>query len=132
MQIERYIKRISQHTAVYWSTPVAAADGSNTYAAPVEISCFWKEGFRENPDRDMKIVSAKAVVYVSQDLDEQGMLFKGTLNDLTTAQKADPRKVSRAYTYEFVKTPSLHLKGKYNRMAIIAPEKATIPRGIGR
>lgn len=120
-------------TAVYWSSPTPRQDGSSAYAAPVEIKCFWKDGSHLVADRDMKEVSIKAMVYVSQDLDEQGMLFLGVLTDLTTAQRADPRKISRAYEItQFLKTPSLYLKNQYNRCAIISPEKARIPPGIER
>lgn len=131
--IEKYIKRISRHTAVYWSRPTPRADGSNSYAAPIEIKCLWVGGTQYIPDRDMREVSAKALVYVSQDLDEQGMLFLGKLSELTTAQKTDPRKVSRAYEItKFEKIPSLHIKDAYNRHAILAPENARIPPGIER
>lgn len=131
--IERYLKRIAVHDAVYWASPTPRADGSSSYAAPVALRCFWKESVESVPDRDMKEVSIKAHVYVFQDLDEQGMLFKGTLDDLTQAQKDDPRRISRAYEISrFVRTPSLYLKNKFNRCAIISPEKARIPPGIGR
>jgi hypothetical protein len=85
------------------------------------------------PDRDAREVSVKALVYVSQDLAEKGMLFEGKLSDLTTAEKADPRRVSRAYEItKFEKIPSLYKKGQYNRHAIIAPETSRIPPGIER
>ena len=122
MTIEKYIKRIARHTAVYWASPTAAQDGSNTYGAPAEIKCFWKEQYDLFKDKDGREVAIKAKVYVFDDLDEQGMLFLGTLADLTTAQKNDPRKVSRAYEISsFVKTPSLYSKGQFNRCAVILP-----------
>jgi len=131
--IERYIKRISKDKAVYWPSPTPREDGSNSYGAPIEINCFWKDGFQSIPDRDMREVSVKALIYVSQDLDEQGMLYKGRLQDLTAAEKADPRLVERAYEItKFVKTPSLHLRNQYNRQVYIAPEKSRIPPGIER
>lgn len=131
--IEKYIKRISKQTAVYWAAPTPREDGSNSYDTPVEIKCLWKDTSQFSPDRDIREVFVKALVYVTQDLDEQGMLFLGTLADLTTAQKNDPRLVSRAYEItKFVKIPSLHLAGAFNRHAIIAPEKARISPGIER
>lgn len=131
--IERYIKRISNQIAVYWSRPTPREDGSNAYAAPVEIKCFWKDGTQYIPDRDMRDVSVKALIYVSQDLDEMGMLYLGTLSSLTTAQKADPRLVNRAYEItRFEKIPSLYKKNEFNRRVIIAPETARIPPGIER
>lgn len=129
--IEKYIKKISKYTAVYWAAPTSRADGSNQYATPVEIKCFWKGGTQFIPDRDALEVSAKAIVYVFEDLDEQGMLYLGKLTDLTTAQKADPRKVSRAYVInKFEKIPALTTG--YNRHAIIGPETSRIPPGIER
>lgn len=130
--IESYLKRIAKDKAVYWPSPTPRADGSNQYGTPVEIDCFWKGSFQSIPDRDMREVSIKAQVYVLQDLDEQGMLYQGTLVSLTQAQQDDPRLVSRAYVItKFLKTPSLY-KNEYNRMAIIAPETARIPPGIER
>lgn len=121
--IEKYIKKISKHTAVYWGTPTSRADGSNSYGTPVEISCFWNEQSNMTYEEGGKTVHITAKVYVSQDLDEQGMLFLGTLADLTTAQENDPRKISRAYEItRFLKTPSLYKKTEYNRCAIIAPK----------
>lgn len=131
--IERYIKRIAKQKAVYWSSPTPREDGSNQYAAPIEIDCLWKDSTQLIPDRDVKEVSVKALVYVFQDLDEQGMLFLGCLSNLTTDQKADPRKVQRAYEItRFVKTPSLYKAGEFNRQAYIAPETSRIPPGIER
>jgi hypothetical protein len=133
LMIEKYIKRVSRQTAVYWGSPTPREDGSNRYGTPVQIKCVWKDSTQLIPDRDMKEVSVKATVYVSQDLDEQGMLFLGCLADLTTSQKADPRLVNRAYEItRFIKTPSLYMRGEYSRVAIISPESSRIPPGIER
>jgi hypothetical protein len=123
--IERFIKRISKDKAVYWGSPSPAADGSNTYPAPTEINCLWNAKVKVVSEKDGKVVAIEAMVYVSQDLSDQGMLMLGTLSQLTTAQKTDPRKVSSAYEItDFVKTPSLYKKNEFNRCAIIAPTKA--------
>jgi hypothetical protein len=122
--IEKYIKRISKHTAVYWGSPTPAADGSNTFGTPEEIKCFWLNESGVTVEKDGKEVSVVATVYVSQDLDEQGMLYLGTLSELTTAQKTDPRRVSCAYEItRFRKDPSLYLNGKFSRRAFIAPRQ---------
>lgn len=123
--IERYIKRISKDTAVYWASPTSRTDGSNAYATPVEISCFWLNETELTSTQDGKEVYIVAKVFVSQDLDEQGMLFQGCLSDLTAAQKADPRKVRRAYEIRRMsKLPSRHLKNAFNRCAMISPRLA--------
>lgn len=131
--IERYVKKIARHTAVYWGSPVARPDGSLSYGEPVEIKCFWREGYLSDPDRDIREISVKAQVYVLQDLDEGGMLMLGTLADLSAEAEADPRLIPRAYEItKFNKIPSIHVHGEYNRTAIIAPEIARIPPGIER
>lgn len=121
MGVESFIKRIAtRDTAVYWASPTPAADGSNTYGAPVEIDCFWKNASILATDKDGKEVFIEAEVHVAQDLVEQGMLFHGTLADLTAAQEADPKKVQRAYEIRiFKKTPSIQIRGKFNRVAML-------------
>ncbi|KKL85034.1 hypothetical protein LCGC14_1958750 [marine sediment metagenome] len=120
MSFEAFMKRACIQTAVYWNAPVAAEDGSNTFATPTEISCLWKDKITMMRDNDGKDIISKASVHVLEDIDEMGMLFLGTLADLSTAQKADPRKVSNAYEIKvFVKTPGRHLNGEFARRAML-------------
>lgn len=119
--IDRFMKRIaSKDVAVYWGTPTVAGDGSHTYADPVEIDVLWKGKEDVMSRKETEEGVGRAVVYVTQDLDEQGMLYHGTLADLTSAQKADPRKVKKAFKItRFFKVPSMHLKGQFNRVVYI-------------
>lgn len=118
MNIETYIKSRAKDIAVYWGRPTNGADGSSTFAAPVEIKCVW-EGQSFFTLSTVKEVSLRAKIHVTIDLDEQGMLYHGRLSDLNTAQKANPKKVPRAYEIKrFLKTPSLVTKNKYNRVAM--------------
>lgn len=123
MSIQNYIKSVLKDVAVYWSKPVAGADGSNTFAAPCEIKCFWDNGSFLYLTNTGKEVMIRATVHVAVDLDEQGMLFHGRLSDLTSIQKSNPKKVSRAYEIKrFIKTPSLAQKNQFNRVAMTAYE----------
>lgn len=120
MSIDAYMKNICNDIAVYWGTPVADKFGAFTFATPVEIQCLWKGKVVLIRDDEGREIVSKAKVYVTQDLDEHGMLFHGILDDLTAAQKSDPRKVSSAYEIKtFMKVPSLHLKNQFNRSAIL-------------
>ncbi len=121
MSIERYLKRIAKKdTVVYWASPVVAADASFTYDTPVEIDCIWIEKITQIRDNSGKEIISKAAVWVTQDLDDNGMLFHGVLTDLTAAQKSDPRKSKDAYEIKlFIKTPSLHIKGDHIRKAML-------------
>lgn len=120
MSIESFIKRITKDTAVYWAAPVAATDGSNDFGTPVEIKCLWKHEAVMSKDNAGTEVLSTALIYVNEDLDEQGMLYHGSLADLTTAEKNDPSKVKNASVIRiFMKTPSLHIKNQHSRRAMI-------------
>jgi len=120
MSIENYLKRICRDTAVYWANPISSTDGSLSYNAPIEIKCLWKEGIKMIRDTQGKEIVSKAAVHVLEDIDDNGMLFHGDLDDLTIAEESDPRKRADAYEVKlFVKTPSMHLVGQFSRKAML-------------
>lgn len=119
MGLDAYMKRICRYKAVYWGNPTSDGYGSYTYDDPVEIDCFWMGESDVVRDDAGKELVVKASVYVLQDLDEQGYLWKGRLADLTTAQKSDPKKVDGAMPIiRFISTPSLRTE-EYVRKALI-------------
>lgn len=121
MSIAAYLKRICKRdVAVYWGSPVSDEAGVLRYAAPIEIGCFWKDRMDTIRNKEGREFVSRAEVHVLQDLDESGMLFHGTLSELTNTQEDDPREVTRAYEIErFLKTPSLHLSNTFHRKAIL-------------
>ena len=120
MGIEAYMKVRCTDTAVYWSSPVSNAGGTMTFAAPVEISCLWtgkRELYRDDEGRE---VACKATVYLLQELDDHGMVYKGELVDLSAGEKSDPRIVNDAREIKlFIKTPSLNTVGQFNRKVLL-------------
>lgn len=120
MTIERYIKRRFKHTAVYWAVMGYGGDGSPSYTDPVEISCLWVERLRTFRDDEGREVVSRATVYVSQDLTQHGLLYLGTLDDLSSAQEEDPHNIAAAQEIMiFSKKPSLYKQDEYNREAIL-------------
>lgn len=120
MGIESYMAKICNDTAVYWAFAQTASDGSQEYDDPVEISCLWKIHRELMADNDGQEFVTKAKVYVLQDISDHGMLYKGTLADLDSGEEANPHTVDEAYEIKrFVKTPSLHLVGQYNRHVML-------------
>jgi hypothetical protein len=120
MSIERFIKRIAnKDTAVYWGPSTSLSSGGDpVFATPSEIQCFWDDTEETIMDDEGKEFVSRASIYVTEDLVQEGILFHGELADLTTAQKADYRKVHKAYEIKvFKKTPSL--KFGYARKAMI-------------
>jgi hypothetical protein len=119
--IAEYISDICAQKAVYWSNPQSNGFGRMTYDDPEEIDCFWIDEQETKTDDSGKEWVTNAKVYVLVDLDEQGVLWLGTLTSLSTAQKNDPlanlqkaREIKR-----FVKTPSLYDESTYVRKAVL-------------
>lgn len=130
--IEKIVEKFCVETAVYWGNPVNDGYGGFTYDTPVEIDCRWENktemdigwlstGFPGN------IRLSKASVLVTEDLDLNGVLWRGTLDTLndTYDDISDPKIISEAYaihrvdkipmvfkTDEFVRTVWLYDQGK--------------------
>jgi hypothetical protein len=121
MNIERYLKKTGQKdTAVYWGEPTKTASGGMTYLYPVEIGCIWKSTVENIITTDGKEIVSMAQVWVTEEVVDHAMIFHGTLDDLTDAEIADPRLKSNAIEIKQVlKTPSLSIKGTFNRKAYL-------------
>ena len=118
--IADHISDICNQTVVYWDSPQNDGFGRMTYGAPVEVNCFWVDEQETMIDNDGKEWVTKAKVFVLQDLDEQGVLWLGTLSSLSDDEKIDP-KANLQKTQEikrFIKTPSLY-DDTYVRKAIL-------------
>jgi hypothetical protein len=95
-------------TAVYWASPTSDGYGGFTWDTPVEIDCRWVNSTKLIRAANGEQIICMAEVQISQDLDENGMLYLGELGDLTIAQKADPMTVSGAYHIRrFDKVPTI-------------------------
>jgi hypothetical protein len=121
MSIESMIARNCPHTAVYWGNPQNNGSGGKTFDAPVEIACRWEDMHQVVSDAKGNEITSRALVFTTQDVVEEGMLYLGLLTSLTVAQKADPMTVDRAYVIKrFQKTPSLE-GSAYLRKAYLTP-----------
>lgn len=125
MGLQGFINRITKRdTAVYWGSPTPGFSGSLTFAAPVEIQCFWQDSAKTMMSNEGREVVSNASVHVTQDLAQNGMLYHGCLDDLTTEQKSDPRKVINAFEIiRFTKLPALNRAGEYERVAYLSQNK---------
>ena len=123
MGMESFIARLCVQTAVYWGSPVDNGYGGKTFADPAEISCRWEdivERIERVGDRMSEEIVSRAQVYVTQDVEEQGYLFLGTLDDLSVAEKADPTENKKAYMItRFDKTPVMRKTNEFLRKAYL-------------
>jgi hypothetical protein len=123
MSITDFIIRTCTQTAVYWGTPVNDGQGGKTFADPVEIYCRWEEIMQIVSDSKGNEITSRALVYLTQDVDEDGMLYLGTLDDLDSAQEADPMGTQGAYTIKrFEKLPALGSTTEFLRKAYLTPQ----------
>jgi len=128
MGIEALISRRATETAVYWGNPVNDGAGTFTFDAPVEIDCRWEEMKQIVSDKKGNSLSSRALVYLTQDVDEEGYMFLGTLEqvyDLTGESSGggsdDPTEVTGAFIIKrFQKIPSLD-GSNYVRVAYLTP-----------
>ena len=115
----RFPERHLNQTAVYWASPTSDGRGGFTYTDPTEIDCRWVDktelisGLR-GVQPGQEIISTSQV-QVKQDLDEGGVLYLGSLTDLTAEQKTNPMTISIAYKIkQFKKIPTMK-SGRYFR-----------------
>jgi hypothetical protein len=91
MSIDYFLNRICQQTVVYWSNPVNDGEGGFSFDDPVEISCRLEEIKQINKmTEDVLEKQYPSILYTTEELDLNGMIFIGTLNDLDSTQEADP------------------------------------------
>jgi hypothetical protein len=131
MSIQQSLIRVCTQTAVYWGAPKNDGFGSFTYDDPIELTppngVRWEDRISitgKLMDKMGDIFSCNAVVYVQQDVDEEGYMFLGTLNDLDSDQAADPTLVSGAYRIKrFDKIPAMRSDTEFTRKAFLGLER---------
>jgi len=119
MSIENFLTRLCKQTAVYWGNPTNNGEGGFTFDEAVEIYCRWEEGVEIMKDVNGKEKVSMAQVYLLQDVDEQGYLYLGDLDDLDS-NPDDPMEVDGAYQImKFAKTPALGRTDDFLRKAYL-------------
>ena len=133
MSIGDFITSKLTQTAVYWGNPHEDGYGKVLFDEPIEIACRW-----EYKQQVLGTISAtlvvgyqdisRSIVYVDRDLDEEGCLFLGTLDDLTDSEGDssggyyEPQQVDGAWIIKrFEKTPALGSTSVFLRKAHLTP-----------
>jgi hypothetical protein len=125
--IEKVEARFCVQIAVYWGTPVNDGFGGFTFAEPIELKppngVRWEEktevdigwfssGFPAN------VLLSKASVMVTQDLDLNGFLYLGSLDDLDEENLVNPLTKKGAYViHRFDKIPMVRKTDEFVRIA---------------
>lgn len=102
------LTRLLVQDAVYWAPGAPDGYGGRTYATPAELKCRWEDTARRARGPDGEEFITTAVVWVDEDLALGGLLYLGTLADLTDSEEADPQPVGGALAVrQFEKIPDL-------------------------
>lgn len=123
MGLQAIIERQYKQTTVYWGNPQSDGQGGFTFDDPVEIACRWEDIRQVVTDNKGNSVVSRAVIYVKQDLDEEGMIYLGTLSDFdSTVDTGDPKSIDNTYIIKrFGKVPSLAIPTEFLRAAYLTP-----------
>lgn len=110
--------------AVYWGNPVNNGYNKFTYDAPIEIDCRWegKQQLLRTWEGTGTNLTYIGIVWVNQDLDENGCLFLGTLDDLDSDTIEEPLSMDTVYRIQqFEKLPRLRSTTEFIRRAFLSP-----------
>jgi hypothetical protein len=126
MGIENFIKRTCKQTAVYWGNPTNDGSGGFTFDDPIEIICRWEDRNDIFLSPTGKELNSKAVIYSIQDLDENGFVYLGTIDDLydlygdSLGAIDDPKMIESAFAIlRFDKTPVLGSTTEFMRKSFL-------------
>jgi len=115
MNIADFMAKKCVQTAVYWGNPTDNGTGGFTYDAPVELQpptdgVRWvgKTQILRDWDNKGDVTEYIGMVYVLRELDRNGCLFLGTLNDLDSVDYTNPLGNENVYRIvQFEKVPAL-------------------------
>jgi hypothetical protein len=82
MGIESFIRKVCVQTAVYWGNPKPDGFGGMTFDYPIEVMVRWDFTQRAVLNQQGIEINCDASVLSPEDLEREGMLFLGTLDDL--------------------------------------------------
>ena len=117
--INRVTKNLSQ-IAVYWANPTNDGYGTFTYDDPIEIECRWEDKDQMVQDDKGVMITSRSHAYVGQDVEIEGLLYLGRLDDLDSAQEDDPATIPGICIIKrFEKLPRLGSSTEFLRTAFL-------------
>lgn len=100
----------------YWGAPVPDGYGGFNWADPVELVCRWVDRFEAIIGPRGTNIGSRAQVQVTQDVELEGMLLLGTLDDLDSDVYNDPVGAGASVIIRFDKTPTIEADNFYRKV----------------
>lgn len=106
------LKRLRTQDAVYWAPLGKGTDtGQEEYADPVDIKCRWADDWETVVMIGGSEGNINAVVDCDRVLEKDGLLRKGTVDDLDEATLADPFATAGTWKIRrFARVPKVRAK----------------------
>lgn len=122
MNIENTIRRKCKDKAVYWAVLSDNGYGGKNFDVPVELDCRWESMTLLETAKMVtftgEVLLANSKVYLIDDVKEQGYLYKGTLD--TVSSETNPTEMEGAFEIKkFEKIPALGSTTDFVRKAYL-------------
>lgn len=89
-----FVESVCVQDAVYWGNPVPDAYGKMQFDAPEEIKVRWDDSVQVATDDKGKEFVSKAQILCLKELDVDGRIMLGTLDDIDSADYDNPQEIS--------------------------------------
>lgn len=123
--ITDFISRRAVQTIVYWGGPTPDGYGGYTFDEAVEISGRWEQATEVITSADGEEILSQARVFITQDVDEDGYMYLGEIDDLDSNHE-DPREIDGALRIvASTKIPALGSTDRFMRKAHLNMSKST-------
>jgi len=113
---------------VYWGSPQDDGYGGKVFANAKELAVRWEDKEQLIRQDDGIEISSRAIVYVLQDVDLEGMMYLGTLDDLydisesSAGALSNPKEFDKTYVIKkFEKSPALGSTTDFVRKVWLTP-----------
>lgn len=106
------------NTVVYWAAPISDGYGGFSWDDPVELEARWIQSYRIMKNHQGEEITAAVAVQVKIDVDQNGMMLLGLVDDLESDEYNDPVEAGALPIIRFDKIPNI--KGdRYYRVAFL-------------
>jgi len=110
-----FTERNLNQKCVYWGSPTPDGYGGYTYADPVELDCRWEDVVMAEQGTLGSEIELRSEVQVKVDVDEQGMMLLGELDDIDSADYDNPVDAGADMIVRFNKIPTLDANHFYRK-----------------
>jgi hypothetical protein len=128
MGILQFVKKVCVQDAIYWGNPVVDGFGSMSFDDPISIKVRWDERQQLVVNTEGKEELSKAAIMCPDELDLQGFVMLGSLEDVAdgdtykTPQEVNAQKIHAMEIKSRSITPLFRSKVKFIYVYYLSPQ----------